>query len=390
MNGRERLLKALKHEPTDRVPVAPFTYYNAIYEMFDYVPKIATFFNPPDFDPVEKFVEYCDYFGFDVLHVLGSVWDVWVANTLMDQTIARNADNWDVTIEDQYHGEDELLRTLTIRSPGGELRHVEHHNRTSKYLIVSATREYLIKTRQDFEILRRYAPAADQMDCQLISRARQATGDKGLVTANTHGSFNILGMFRKLDDILVDPLLDEVFYQEMVDYFLPRLVQRAKKMIESGADVIEVAGHWTGQVGPKTFQKYILENENRLVKAIHALGAPVIYHNCGDAAKIMRFYNGLEIDCWGYLTPPPFADVILDEALAVLRPTLTLRGNIDQIEFLMKATPQQVKEKVREVLMKVKPRGNWILSTTDFFFDGTPYENIRAFAEAGREFGLYQ
>jgi len=390
MNGRERLLKALKHEPTDRVPVAPFTYYNAIYEMFDYVPKIATFFNPPDFDPVEKFVEYCDYFGFDVLHVLGSVWDVWVANTLMDQTIARNADNWDVTIEDQYHGEDELLRTLTIRSPGGELRHVEHHNRTSKYLIVSATREYLIKTRQDFEILRRYAPAADQMDCQLISRARQATGDKGLVTANTHGSFNILGMFRKLDDILVDPLLDEVFYQEMVDYFLPRLVQRAKKMIESGADVIEVAGHWTGQVGPKTFQKYILENENRLVKAIHTLGAPVIYHNCGDAAKIMRFYNGLEIDCWGYLTPPPFADVILDEALAVLRPTLTLRGNIDQIEFLMKATPQQVKEKVREVLMKVKPRGNWILSTTDFFFDGTPYENIRAFAEAGREFGLYQ
>ncbi|OGO31287.1 MAG: hypothetical protein A2Z16_13810 [Chloroflexi bacterium RBG_16_54_18] len=390
MNGRERLLKALKHEPTDRVPVAPFTYYNAIYEMFDYVPKIETFFNPPDFDPVEKFVEYCDYFGFDVLHVLGSVWDVWVANTLIDQTIARSADNWDVTIEDQYHGDDELLRTLTIRTPGGELRHVEFHNRTSEYLIVSATKEYLIKTRQDFEILRRYAPAADQMDCQLISRARQATGDKGLVTANTHGSFNILGMFRKLEDILVDPLLDEVFYQEMVDYFLPRLVQRAKKMIESGADVIEVAGHWTGQVGPKTFQKYILENENRLVNAIHALGAPVIYHNCGDAAKIMRFYNGLEIDCWGYLTPPPFADVILDEALAVLRPTLTLRGNIDQIEFLMKATPQQVKEKVREVLMKVKPRGNWILSTTDFFFDGTPYENIRAFAEAGREFGWYQ
>jgi uroporphyrinogen-III decarboxylase len=80
----------------------------------------------------------------------------------------------------------------------------------------------------------------------------------------------------------------------------------------------------------------------------------------------------------------------LDEALAVLRPTLTLRGNIDQIDFLMKATPQQVRENVREVLAKVMPRGNWILSTTDFFFDGTPYENIRAFAEAGREFGQYQ
>lgn len=390
MNGRERLLKALKHEPTDRVPVAPFTYYNAIYEMFGYEPKIASFFNPPDFDPVEKFVEYCDYFGFDVLHVLGSVWDIWVGNTLMDQTIARSADNWDVTIEDESKGEDELLRTVMIQTPDGGLRHVEEHKRTSKYLIVSATTEALIKTRQDFEILRQYAPEADRMDCQLITRARKATGDKGLVTANTHGTFNILGLFRKLEDVLVDPILDEGLYREMVEYFLPRLVQRAKKMIEAGADVIEVAGHWTGQVGPKIFQKYIFENENRLLKAIHEMGAPVIYHNCGDAAKIMRFYNDLEIDCWGYLTPPPYADVILEEALAVLRPTLTLRGNIDQIDFLMKATPDQVKEKVRQVLTTVKPRGNWILSTTDFFFDGTPYENIQALAEAGREYGWYE
>jgi uroporphyrinogen decarboxylase len=389
MNGRERLMRALKHEPTDRVPVAPFTYYNAIYEMFDYEPKIATFFNPPDFDPVEKFVEYCDYFGFDVLHVLGSVWDIWVGNTLMDQTIVRSAENWDATIQDEYKDDDELLRTVTIQTPGGGLRHVEEHKRTSKYLIVSATTESLIKTRRDFEILRQYAPEADRMDCQLISRARKATGDKGLVTANTHGSFNILGLFRKLEDVLVDPIMDEGFYREMVEYFLPRLIQRARKMIEAGADVIEVAGHWTGQVGPKTFQKYIFENENRLVKAIHEMGAPVIYHNCGDAAKIMRFYNDLEIDCWGYLTPPPYADVILEEALAVLRPTLTLRGNIDQIDFLMKATPEQVKERVRQVLTTVKPRGNWILSTTDFFFDGTPYKNILALAQAGREYGWY-
>jgi uroporphyrinogen-III decarboxylase len=103
----------------------------------------------------------------------------------------------------------------------------------------------------------------------------------------------------------------------------------------------------------------------------------------------MHFYNDLEIDCWGYLTPPPHADVILEEALDVLRPNLTLRGNIDQVTFMMKATPQQVKEKVRALLEKVKPRGNWILSTTDFFFDGTPYENIEALAKAGREYGLY-
>lgn len=116
---------------------------------------------------------------------------------------------------------------------------------------------------------------------------------------------------------------------------------------------------------------------------------PVIYHNCGDAAKIMRYYNDLEIDCWGYLTPPPHADVVVEEAIRVLRPSLTLRGNIDQITFMRQASPQQVADKVRDLLALVKPRGNWILSTTDFFFDGTPYENIQAFARAGLEYGSY-
>jgi uroporphyrinogen-III decarboxylase len=132
-----------------------------------------------------------------------------------------------------------------------------------------------------------------------------------------------------------------------------------------------------------------MEYERRVVKAIRGMGALVIFHNCGDAAKVMHLYNDLEINCWGYLTPPPFGDVDLDEALRVMRPDLALRGNIDQVEFLVKASPEDVRTKVQELLQKVKPRGNWILSTTDFFFDGTPYRNIEAFAEAGKEFGSY-
>ena len=37
----------------------------------------------------------------------------------------------------------------------------------------------------------------------------------------------------------------------------------------------------------------------------------------------------------------------------------------------------------------VKPRGNCNPSTTDFPFDALPYETLHAFADAGREYGLY-
>jgi uroporphyrinogen-III decarboxylase len=247
-----------------------------------------------------------------------------------------------------------------------------------------------MKTRGDFEIIRKYAPPADAMDCRLIQRAREAVGEKGLVTTCIHGVFNQLAQFRSLELVLMDPLTDEALYREMMDWSFETVLKRVKKVMESGPDVIEMAGNLaTSDVGPKFYTDYILEYEKKLADAIHEMGGLVLFHNCGDAAKIMHLYNDMSIDCWGYLTPEPFGDVDLDEALRVMRPDMALRGNVDQVEFLVKSTPDEVRERVREVLLKAKPRGNWILSTTDFFFDETPYENIMAFAEAGRDYGMY-
>jgi uroporphyrinogen-III decarboxylase len=390
VNGRERLLKTLRGEPVDRVPIAPFLYYNNVYEMFDFKPDIETFFDPPDFDPIAKLVEYCDYFGFDVLHTLGSVWDFHTAyNSTHDRSFALAWDNWDVTIADTRRG-DQKHRSVTVRTPEGEISWAEEYKSTSTYLVVSAPVEYPIKRAEDFEVVRKYAPPPNNMDTRLIRRAKDVVGDKGLVTTCMHGAFNQLAQYRSLEDLMMDPMLDEGLYREMMDWSVETVLTRVEKIMEIGTDVIEIAANLAGSgVGPRFYTNYVLEYESRLIDAIHGLGALVIFHNCGDAAKIMHLYNEMGMDCWGYLTPPPFGDVDLAEALRVIRPDIALRGNIDQVEFMIQAAPEQVRERVREVLFKVKPRGNWILSTTDFFFDGTPYENIMAFAEAGHRYGGY-
>jgi hypothetical protein len=391
MNGRERLLRTLHGERADRVPIAPFLYYNAVYEMFGYVPDLETFFDPPDFDPIQKFVEYCDAFGFDVLHSLGSVWDFWTArSTENDGTILRASDNWDVTVADERRGDDKR-RTVTITTPGGQLRLVELYKRTSTYLVVSAPEEYLIKTPADFDLMRRYMPPADVMDCRLITRARAATGDKGLVATCTNGAFNQAAVFRNLEDLMTDPAFDGGFYKEMLEFFVEWLIRRNRKCIDAGADVVEIAGNLaSGSVGPWFFEQNVMDYENRIIAAMHEMGVPIIYHNCGPAANLLQLYSTMDIDCLGYLVPPPFGDVELDAALEVLRPSMALRGNVDQVEFMVKAKPEQVRERVREVVEKSGSRGNLILSTTDFFFDGTPYENIRAFTSAGLEYGQYE
>ena len=102
------------------------------------------------------------------------------------------------------------------------------------FLIVSAIDEYLIKTRQDFEIFARYAPPAEGVDCRLVRRAKEAIGEAGLTVACTHGAFNALNMFRKLDDLMTDPFTDEPFYRAMMEYFLERLIRQDRRCWRRG------------------------------------------------------------------------------------------------------------------------------------------------------------
>lgn len=381
MTGRERLTITFKGQKADCIPVSPFIWVNNVYEMFKYRPNIDRNLNPDDFDFPGKYVKFHDYFGWDVLFSGGLLWDNYIPAT---------NDNWEVTIIREGDA-DNQRRVTKVKTPEGILQQIQNFKRSSEYLIVFAPVEYLLKTKKDFEIFARYVPPAKYCDLDIISRAKKAVADKGLVNPAIMGVYNTLNQFRKLEDIMMDPIIDEGFYREMMEFFLAWNVKHIiEDVIPAGADSIELGANLaTSGVGPKFFEQYVLDYENRFAKSIRNAGAFVVYHNCGDAQTIMHLYNKLLINVWGYVTGPPFGDVILDDVLKIIRPDMALRGNIDQVEFLRKASPDKIKERVKALLEKVKPRGNWILSTSDFFFDGTSYDNIRAFTEAGMEFGKY-
>ncbi len=204
MTGKDRLTLTFKGQQADRIPISPFIYYNNIYEMFKYKPDINKHLCPDDFDIEQKFVEYHDHFGFDVLYSPGLLWDQYVPNS---------AENWDVKII-KAGDQDKQKRTTIVTTPGGELKQVMNFERSSKYLVVFAAEEYLIKTKKDFEIFAKYVPRANFIDCESMKKARTAVGDKGLVNVCIHGSFNVINQFRKLEDMMMDPIADEGFYRE--------------------------------------------------------------------------------------------------------------------------------------------------------------------------------
>lgn len=74
------------------------------------------------------------------------------------------------------------------------------------------------------------------------------------------------------------------------------LIRYALEMAKAGADVISISDPTaTGEIlGPRNFQKFAVPYYQKMIKALHKEGIPVILHICGNASNIVEFLNEVE------------------------------------------------------------------------------------------------
>jgi hypothetical protein len=370
LSGRERLLRLFDHQPADRIPVSPFIHVNYVKE----------FFSSHDVDYVAKTPDVYRHFGFDIIH----------RNcTPVPDILGPDGPQWQVVTSVVEAGRNSVTTTV-VHTPAGELRCIEAVNWVYEYDAEAALTEYPIKSEADFELFVRYQPAYPAIDCSDIARARAAVGEEGIVAPWIQGAFNLLAFYyRKLDDLLVDAVVNPDFYARMMNHFLQRYMCHVQQMIDAGADVLSYAGNIANGklVSPSFFKRYIWPYEKRFIEFIQSQGVRVLYHNCGYARNLLPAYPSLEMAAYESLTPPPYGDTVLDAAVKIFGDKTTLSGNIDQITLLRQGTPADIEDAVRQALHTVRGRCPFILATTDYFNENTPHDNIHALAEAGHKYG---
>ncbi len=140
----------------------------------------------------------------------------------------------------------------------------------------------------------------------------------------------------------------------------------------AGADMIGVGDAAASLIGPHLYRDYVLPLEKRLIEGIHAAGAAVKLHICGNTSSIVD------------LMVQTSADVIdLDwmVSLAAARqrmgPQVTLAGNFDPSGIVLQSTPDQVAKAAADCLAEGRPRH--ILQPGCEVPPSTPEANIRAF-----------
>jgi uroporphyrinogen-III decarboxylase len=380
MTSRERLLITLRGGIADRVPVAPFVQEEFL--AFHYPHKTSV-------DRVIDATELAHELDFDLMAKhRGLEPPHW---------FRRSQPGWE-------------LRRAQSMSNGFEHRRLEII--TPKRIFVQETArpcsgagsaggtftptKHFLSNREEIESFFDAAPALDNADRhemnETVGTWKKILGERGVLAPwGFAGVFNVCAELIGMDNLYVAPYEDEELYQFLMTRIAEAASEYNQALVEAGADCISVQGHMAGgqTTGANFFRKFVQPHEQQLLDAIHGAGGFSVYHNCGFARVLYDNYRELGMTVWETVSEPPRGDNRLAEAKQLLGDRICLLGNLDQVDFLKRATPAEVAARTRELVRAGKPGGRYIFSTSDYLEIGTPRENVVAMIEAAKDEGRY-
>ena len=202
--------------------------------------------------------------------------------------------------------------------------------------------------------------------------------------ARVGGEYSIMGWIegpaaeaadlRKLDNFFVDLLDDEGYVGDLMDLCVDVALEFARPQVEAGADTIGIGDAVASQVSPDVYERLILPREQRLVRGLHAMGAKVRMHICGNITHLLPGLASLGLDV---------IDVDHMVSLAMVRgilgPRVTIGGNLDPVADILRGTPDLIRAKLERCYREA---GNPFMANAGCEIPSTtPAANLMALCE---------
>jgi MtaA/CmuA family methyltransferase len=212
----------------------------------------------------------------------------------------------------------------------------------------------------------------------VIAGLKERIGGRKLVEGWIEGPCAEAADLRGINNLMLDFYDDPDFVAQVFEFVLEMELEFAAAQVAAGADLIGIGDAAASLVGPHVYEQYVWPYEQRMVEAIHRLGAKVRLHICGNTRRILAGMGtlGAEIVDLDFLAP-------LDEGRAALGPEQVLLGNIAPVRDLRGGTPELVYTIVGECHRQAGNR--YIVGAGCEVPRDTPDENLRALVHYARE-----
>jgi uroporphyrinogen decarboxylase len=208
---------------------------------------------------------------------------------------------------------------------------------------------------------------------------------------HSRGFFEISHFVRGMDEFLMDLAMDEPMAHAVMDHIIAFLLEKVRRTFEAagqgGYAVFEynddVASQRALFISPEMWRRDIKPRMAKFCEMYHRFGAVVRYHSCGSVRSIIPDLIEIGVDILNPVQPlaagmDPF------ELKREFGPHLTLDGGMDIQDFLIHASPAQVRDHTKRMIEVLGRDGGFILSGSHTLQADTPVENVVAMFEAAR------
>lgn len=213
---------------------------------------------------------------------------------------------------------------------------------------------------------------------QAVRLLKELAGHDTVVEGWIEGPCGESADLRGINRLMLDFYDDPGFVRDLMDFVVEMELAFAKAQVEAGVDIMGIGDPASSLVSPRFYGDLVFPNQKKMIDGIHAMGARVRLHICGDTRHIQEGLGRVGADIVDQDSLAPF-----DEARRKMGPQQVLLGNIDPVRVLREGAPDSVYNAVAECHRQAGPR--YIVGAGCEVVRDTPAENMQALVRYARE-----
>ena len=372
MTSKERLLRLLKGEPVDRVPVST-------YELTGWNRGSWHNDEPSYARLMEKIRRDTDCFC------------MWGPMTPPEGAgMFLTAAGLETESHSRREG-DYLATTHVVHTPGGELKCV---TKVKENVHTTWTVEPWLKSDSDVERFFSIPYEFSPPEVESAARTREELGEHGVVMADVADPLCLAAAMFEFGEFTVRALTDRDGFKALVELYWERVRDRLRALVENDvAPIYRIYGaEYASEpyLPPELFMEYEYPYLAEMVEMIQSGGAVARVHSHGRLRGIVDAIRDTGARALDPCEGPPDGDMTLGELRAALGGEVILLGNVE-LRTLEAGTEEDVRAEVERCMREAKGGGGYCIIPTaspiDVPLSEKTERNYFVFIDAALELG---
>ncbi len=333
MTGRDRILKTLKGERVDRVPIwlgrafANDGCFNDFTEQFKSRDK--------------RFIELKSYY-------YGRC-EIFRQYSLPRCSRILVTPPEYIHLTEKNHSKDRIDMHFEINTPKGRLTYIDQER---KNISTSWRLEYPVKNRRDIEKLLAIDFEVPSLVFDDYYELERELGDRGVIVIRVESPMVAVSSTMPFQDFLMYIATDFDMIKDLTEFAFIRIKQLLQQALEKGiGPIFRIMGCEQATPpmnSPEIYDELVYPYEKRLIEMIHKAGMYASVHCHGRVRALLPKLIEMEVDMLDPVEAPPSGDIDFLEAKRLVNGKMTLAGNI-QFDDMERKSQSEIARQIKNL-----------------------------------------